>query len=74
MKTLAALTLTGCTVAAPQTYDTWDEQWETPPAEQTPRKQPTGWQCDGQPCTEEELQRMIDALEPFSEDQPHDAD
>jgi len=72
MKALAltlALTLTGCTVAAPQTYDTWDEQWEPAP---TPS--PEGWQCDGQPCSDAELQRMIDALEPFSEDQPHDAD
>jgi hypothetical protein len=60
----AAILLSGC-AAPPQVLDTHTGEWETPPADETPRKtpEPTGWQCDGQPCTPEQLQQLVDLLE-----------
>lgn len=57
------LLLSSCSATPPQTFDTWDEEWE--PAH-TPS--PEGWQCDGQPCTPEQLQDLVDALEALEDE------
>ena len=61
MKTVATLTLTltlatGCQVAPPEVMDTHTGEWK--PA-------PEGWQCDGQPCTPEQLQQLDEYLAPL---------
>lgn len=61
-----ALLLSGCTTTPPQTFDTWDEEWEpapTPAPTPSPSPAPTGWQCGDRPCTDDEMQHLLDTLE-----------
>lgn len=64
---LTGLTLlSGCTVGPAQTLDTHTGEWESAPIYDEPAGPPEpGWQCDGQPCTDEQLQDLVDALEPL---------
>lgn len=53
---LAAALVTNC-AAPPEIMDTHTGEWEPAP----------GWQCDGQPCTDEQLQHLIDTLEVYDQ-------
>jgi len=76
--------LNSCTVGPAQTMDTHTGAWEPEPvAQPAPAQQPLeplydepigppapGWQCDGQPCTDEQLQQLVDALETLEGTEP----